>query len=107
MSGKVEKDALAQHWVHSHEEDTDTEMVFRPASYKFPPSRGRASLELKPDGSLTESGPGPSDRSEHIEGTWKLDANKNLILDQGPRNHQRSRIFEVISADRHRLVVKK
>jgi len=37
-------------WVHSHEEDSDEEMVFRPAAYEFPPSRGRRSFELKPDG---------------------------------------------------------
>ena len=107
MSNKVEKAMLAQRWVHSHEEDSDTEMVFRPVSYKFPPSRGRTSLDLRPDGSLTESGPGPSDRSEHTEGTWWLDADNNLVLDQGPRHHQRSRVLRLVSADGDRLVVKK
>ena len=32
MANKVNVDVLQQHWMHSHEEDTDTEMVFRPAS---------------------------------------------------------------------------
>jgi hypothetical protein len=47
-------------WVHSHEEDSDEEMVFRPAAYEFPPSRGRRSFELKPDGILAEGGIGPT-----------------------------------------------
>jgi hypothetical protein len=107
MSDKIEKGDLAQRWVHSHEEDSDTEMVYRPASYKFPPSRGRSSFELKPDGSLRESGPGPSDRSEQSKGTWRLDAGKNLVLDPGPGERQRSRILKLVSAGRDRLVVKK
>src|ERR1041384_5695638 len=53
-NNKTSVDVAPQHWVHSHEEDTDTEMVLRPAGYKFPPSRGRSSFELKPDGRTDE-----------------------------------------------------
>ena len=52
---------LCQHWVHSHEEDTETEMVFRPASHPFPRSRGRRSFELRPDGTFVE-GPSGAER---------------------------------------------
>ena len=106
MSDKIEKGALPQRWVHSHEEDSDTEMVYRPASYKFPPSRGRSSFELRPDGTVLESSPGPSDRSEHSQGTWRLDAGKNLVIDQGSGG-QGSRVLKLVSAGRDRLVVKK
>ena len=54
MSNQINQDALYQHWVHSHEEDTNTEIVFRPATYNFPRSRGRRSFELKTDGILVE-----------------------------------------------------
>jgi len=107
MSDKIEKEALAQHWVHSHEEDNDSEMVFRPASYQFPPSRGRTSFDLKPDGSLIESGPGPTDRSQRVDGKWQLDGNKNLLFYQGSGRDQPSRVLRLASADRNRLVVKK
>lgn len=103
----IEKDALAQQWIHSHEEDNDKEMVFRPATYKFPPSRGRSSFELKPDGTLTESGPGPTDRTERSEGKWQLEANKNLVFYRGSSRDQPSRVLKLASADRNRLVVKK
>jgi hypothetical protein len=104
---KIDRSVLEQHWVHSHEEDNDKEMVFRPASYSFPPSRGRSSFDLKPDGSLTESGPGPTDRSEQKAGRWHLDANNNLTLSSGSRRDEISRVLKVHSADRNRLVVKK
>ena len=55
-------DPLLQHWIHSHEEDTDTEMVFRPASFNFPPARGRKGFELSPDGTLIDYRIGPTDR---------------------------------------------
>jgi hypothetical protein len=67
-------DAAALHgsWVHSHEEDAGGEEVFRPASFRFPPSRGRRALDLRPDGSYGGSVPGPDDRPEEAEGTWEL-----------------------------------
>jgi hypothetical protein len=55
-------------WVHAHEEDTDSELIYRPASYSFPPSRGRSALDLRPDGTYVESSPGPTDRPEQTSG---------------------------------------
>jgi hypothetical protein len=60
MANQIDRKALAQKWVHSHEEDTDDEMVFRPASYAFPRSRGRNSFELEAGGQLVTSGIGPT-----------------------------------------------
>jgi hypothetical protein len=107
MADPIRKDLLAQHWVHSHEEDNDSEMVFRPANHKFPPSRGRASFELRPDGSLLEGNPGPGDRNEKREGKWKLDNDRNLMLyDAGP-GIKPSRVLKLANVDANRLVVKK
>jgi hypothetical protein len=46
---KIERAQVEGRWVHSHEEDTDDETVFRAADsgYAFPPSRGREALELR------------------------------------------------------------
>ena len=68
MSNQINQDALYQHWVHSHEEDTNTEIVFRPATYNFPRSRGRRSFELKTDGILVEGGMAPDDRRQETQG---------------------------------------
>jgi hypothetical protein len=89
---------LCQHWMHSHEEDTDDQMVFRPASYRFPPARGRTGFDLKEDRSLVEYGIGPTDRRTQTAARWKLDG-KTLRL--GPR------VMTIASLDRDRLVLRK
>jgi hypothetical protein len=98
--------ALQQHWVHSHEEDTDTEMVFRPATFNFPRSRGRRAFELKPDGSMVEGGIAPADGRQEAQGTWELEDDNRLILyPDSPAG--RPRVMQITSVDKDRLVVKK
>ena len=80
------------HWVHSHEEDTDTEMVFRPASYAVPPSRGRRSFELRPDGTYLERAPGPVDVPVEAEGSWSLDGDRLLLGATSDRGREAWRV---------------
>src|SRR5438067_12757887 len=103
MSG-VDPAILQRRWVHSHEEDTDTDEVFRPASYAFPPSRGRSAFELHPDGSYSESAPGPTDVPEAGGGgRWELDADGlKLRMADGS-----SRVLAIASASPDRLVVRR
>src|SRR5207247_2415788 len=70
--GPVTRDALYGRWTHAHEEDTSDSRVYRRPSHPFPPSRGRDSFELKPDGTMVEHAIGPTDRSVRREGTWEL-----------------------------------
>jgi hypothetical protein len=79
----VERERLEGRWVHSHEEDTDDEMVFRSASsgYEFPRSRGREALELHPDGSYAGTAPGPVDKPEATAGgAWTIEDGNKLVL---------------------------
>jgi hypothetical protein len=101
MDAKV----LSQHWVHSHEEDTKTEMVFRPAQYPLPPSRGRKEFELKGDGTLIDLSLAPNDAHTSTDGKWQLQGDK-LIL-HSPRSRPRECTLEIVTADSDRLVVKK
>jgi hypothetical protein len=96
---------LSRHWVHSHEEDTQTEMVFRPAHHKFPPSRGRKGFELKNDGTLVDLGLAPNDAQAATAGRWQLKGNE-LVL-QSPSSRTPERTLEIIAADNDRLVVRK
>jgi hypothetical protein len=73
MPTDARRDWMHQEWVHSHEEDHGDDMVFRPASYPFPPSRGRRSICLKAGGVLTRGGPGPTDRRTTSEGRWEIE----------------------------------
>ena len=106
MKKRASQEDLHQHWVHSHEEDTDTEIVFRPETFKFPRSRGRKSFELRPDGGLVETGVGPTDRPEELQGTWKLKGGDNLSFYMGQQAKPR-RVMQIASVDKDRLVIRK
>ena len=95
--GKISQDLLCQRWTHSHEEDTATEMVFRPATFPFPRSRGRTSFELRPDGALIEQGIGPTDRRTQATGRWRLTEDGALEFTRDPQGaaHQRYTIRSV------------
>src|SRR5262245_31122146 len=103
---KIDRKALAQKWVHSHEEDTDREMVFRPASYAFPRARGRNSFELDAGGRLLTSGIGPDDRSVRGQGQWQLEGSDKLALEPaGPG--ARKTVLQILRVGPDKLVVKK
>ncbi len=106
MAGKVTREILHQRWVHSHEEDTDTEMVFRPATFDFPPSRGRKGFELKTDGGLVEIGIAPADGPQETQGTWKLEDDDKLIFYRGSPPEPK-RVMRIAFADKNRLTIKK
>src|SRR5262245_54803340 len=63
---------IAGAWVHAHEDDHDDVLVFRPADVELPPSRGRTSFELRPDGTAVSGTPGPDDRGAVAAGDWSL-----------------------------------
>jgi len=106
MKKDIDRNALHRQWVHSHEEDTETEKVYRPASFAFPRSRGRAAMTLKPDGDLVETGIGPTDRPRQSQGTWKLDEGDTLsIYEEGKKKPTRT--MKIVSLDKERLVVRK
>jgi hypothetical protein len=94
-------DAASLHgrWTHSHEEDTDTEMVFRPADNPFPPSRGRTSIDLRPDGTFVKRAPGPVDVPEETTGSWALEGGDRLDLGD--------EVWELTGAEPDRLTFRK
>ena len=98
-------DALYGQWVHSNEEDTDDELVFRPPDYRFPPSRGRAAFELNSDKSYVGAGIGPTDISKVTRGRWKLENDDGLriLVDEGDRQ----RVLEIVSLTSNRLAIRK
>ena len=105
MTDKLTKDELCQNWIHSHEEDTETEMVFRPAGYRLPRSRGRRSFELRPDGSLIQFGIGPTDKPVETRGMWKLEEDKIALYSKS--KSKPSKVMQISHFDKDRLVIKK
>ena len=103
---KVDKNILSRNWVHSHEEDTDTEMVFRPSTFNFPRARGRTSFELKPDGTLIQSGIAPDDRMQNTKGSWKLNDDNTLAFYFGSKSVADDEM-KILSVDNNKLVIRK
>ena len=100
----IDRSALERAWVHSHEDDTADETVYRPADYAFPPSRGRQGFELRADGSCLETAIGPTDRPEEATGTWELADDGTIVLSRPGEPDERLR---VISVSQDRLVVER
>ena len=99
------EEALQKRWMHSHEEDTNTRMVFRPSTFRFPPSRGRIGFELKADGTYVDIGIAPADGTLETQGSWSLDQD-TLILssDIYPDGTRR---MQIISVSEDTLIFKK
>ncbi len=101
----MKSDQVSGSWVHAQEEDTDDEMVFRPAGSDLPPARGRMSFDLHADGTFSEAGLGAADVPEEATGSWALEGNM-LTLSEGAAQGV-PREMEVVTADKDRLVVRK
>lgn len=99
-----DEEALQGHWVHSHEEDSEDEMVFRPATHPFPPSRGRISLDLKPDGDYVERAPGPVDAPVESSGRWSLEDDRLVLAAKGDRSGHE---WQVMASEPDRLAVRR
>jgi hypothetical protein len=95
---------LLGHWVHSHEEDSGNQMVFRPSTYAFPRSRGRQAFKLEPGGSLQTVRPGPTDKRVSGSGTWSVDPDGTLVLQPTGEGELR---FSIVSVDSEKLVVRR
>ena len=104
MTKAAPRDWLHQEWVHSHEEDRGGEMVFRPASYPFPLSRGRRSIDLRRDGSVTHARPGPADRRQRSEGRWEIDAHALKLFPAAGSSP--TEVLRIVSAAPDRLVLR-
>ena len=106
MADVIDRAALPRRWVHAHEEDSSDTLVFRPDSYKFPPSRGRRSFDLRADGALIDHRIGPDDRPRPETGSWRLtDTNDLEFLPSAPG--QRSSQMRVLEAGPDKLVIRR
>lgn len=94
---------LTQAWLHSHEEDSDGTMVFRPESFPFPPSRGRTGFTLNQDGNASLTGPSPVDATESASGSWSMSKQDRLRIQS---QSGETREFEVVELNPDKLVLK-
>ncbi|MEJ2887694.1 hypothetical protein [Actinomycetospora aeridis] len=98
MDQPIPRERLVGRWTHSHEEDADDVLVYRPAGTPLPPSRGRDGLALHADGSFSEVAPGADDRPTSSPGRWELDDDR-LVVDARADGGSRQVLRVVRAAD--------
>ncbi len=97
---------LLKRWMHSHEEDTASESVYRPAEYDFPPARGRRGFELRGDGSCVYIGISPRDGHAEEPCTWTLEGEAEPRLTLSLRSSTQNTL-RIVSAAEDKRVVRK
>ena len=87
-------------WTHSFEEDAADTKVYRPASFAFPPARGRAGIELHPDGTFVEWTIGRGDAPQPIRGRWQADVmNMNQLRVEFDGDARPARTLEILGGN--------
>jgi hypothetical protein len=103
MNGPPE--TMVGRWLHSHEEDSADQMILRPVTFRFPPSRGRAGFELRADGSYVDIGIAPADGVQETQGTWTFENDVLTLHCEAYSGGSRS--FAVTAVDEDRIALAK
>lgn len=101
----LDTNLLFRRWIHSHEEDTESQEVYRPATFSFPPARGRSGFELRADHSCIYVGIGRGDGEQEIDGSWRYEgeSERDLRIDCAGVN----RAMHIAVLEEDKLVVSK
>ena len=67
-------------WLASHEENRGDTLVYRPNTYKFPPTRGRTGFAIKSFGRFEQFDIAPTDGLAGHPGTWTATGDTRLII---------------------------
>lgn len=94
---------LYQHWIHLYEEDDATQQhqAYRPATYTFPPARGRDGFEIKENGVFVAYPIAPTDGNLTIEEKWAVHVDELIITGEHTTYG-----FKIISLTKEKLVLK-
>ncbi|WP_420151775.1 lipocalin family protein [Spirosoma sp.] len=104
MAKKFNTNHLCREWIHSAEEDSPEEAVFRPADYAFPLTRRpRDFFTLHADGSLVKGQGTSSDSLQEDQGHWDLTNNEISFHTQD----EQVETYQIGSINPNKLVLKK
>lgn len=97
------RNALLGAWVHSFEEDTSEESVYRPKGYPLVRARGRREFQLHADGKVIDNSPGRDDLPAPVTGEWNLE-NSQVSINYLDGSGEQLSVKEVTP---ERLVIRK
>lgn len=99
----INREAIVGAWVHSFEEDTSEESVYRPKGFSFNRARGRREFHLNPDGKILDNSPGRADLPEPVSGDWNVaDAQVSIYYLDGSEEQ-----FSIKEVTPEKLVIRK
>ncbi len=93
-------------WLHSFEEDSGDITVYRPADYAFPPARGRAGVEFRPDGAFVELAIGRGDAHQATIARWQAEPSGRVRIVY-PGNARAPITLEIVQVDENVLRLRK
>ncbi|UOQ99091.1 hypothetical protein MUN81_06260 [Hymenobacter sp. 5317J-9] len=67
-------------WLSSREEDRGDTLVYRPNTYKFPPSRGRTGFKFESFGRFEQFDIAPTDGLAGHPGSWVLEGDNRVRI---------------------------
>lgn len=106
--GETLSGCLIGAWIHSWEEDTEGAIVFRPAEYPFPPSRGRDGYEFQSGGILVYHGFGPADEPLTSVGEWGWHSGEEIhLVVNDPQGVYIDETLRILSCDGETLQVQR
>jgi len=97
------KSDLYQHWIHSYEDDiiNQEHRTYRPATFPFPPARGREGFEIKENGVFVSYPIAPVDGNLTIKEKWTLNNDELTVTGKTTTNK-----YKIISLTKEKLVLK-
>lgn len=96
---------IGRTWLLSYEESKDGVEVYRPATYAFPPSRGRTGFSFDSNGEFTQLAIAPTDGHEVHKGKW-TPISDDLFYISFEDNKRPNYKLHIISLDNDVLQVK-
>ncbi|KAA3616304.1 MAG: hypothetical protein DWQ05_11225 [Calditrichaeota bacterium] len=97
--------ALFNHWVHSHEEDSEGLSYYRLHNYAFPRSRGRLGFEISKDGEFVLYAIAAADGQNRQVGTWHY-AGSDSVVAQFPLTNTPQFSFKILSCENGLLKIR-
>ncbi|WP_345236079.1 hypothetical protein [Hymenobacter saemangeumensis] len=85
-------------WLNAYEENEGDTLAYRPNSYAFPPSRGRAGFAIQPFGRFIQYDIAPTDGLTDRPGTWTAKSPTKLRI-HFDDNSQPDYTLEVVSLE--------
>lgn len=93
-------------WLAAPEENQGDTLVYRPNTYKFPPTRGRTGFAIRSYGRFEQFDIAPTDGLTRHPGTWTADHGRRLSIHLTD-GHEPNYTLEILSLNKKMLKLRR